>query len=111
MRLQLSGIYEMLTTFLKRFMKVYPAQSSNTWSIYHKILQERKIDMMKGLNDLEQLSRIDWRFAVLTKLLGLTVNKERKAKGTKDNGDNNILAILIDTDNQVMISFVGQLLS
>ena len=65
---------------------------------------------MQGLNDLEQLSHIDWRFAVLRKMAGLLVNKEKRGAGTKNSKDDNVHSILIEKRDKVMVGFLGQLL-
>lgn len=55
-----------LNQFMSAAMGNYPfVHGTSAWHVYQQTLQENSVELMQGLQDLEQMGNEDWRFAVV----------------------------------------------
>ena len=74
--------YQILSLFMERALQQYPEFDSSAWELYCNVLRDQNVDLMQGLQDLEQLAHEDWRFALVQLMCGINYNKV-KIQGMK----------------------------
>lgn len=83
-------------------VKQFPFCDESAYGIYVSILADNNSDLVQSLNDLEQLSHEDWRFAIMARLVGVRFDKDKYSPAVQ--------SALIDNRESTSLNFVAALL-